>query len=151
MLLITFSHHINGRSTIQENNGHMKFHPELKAEKAVDAFDMFSENLSHPDKGIRVSTLRILCHYEPLNGESNVQPVEKKMQTEVSPTSYAEIQRNNVCSSIPISAIIILEYLGHKSKYFLLCKNNLHILYVVNMSSNRQKYSLCYFAPSVLM
>ncbi|RVW99796.1 hypothetical protein CK203_029213 [Vitis vinifera] len=83
-------------STIQENNGHMKFHPELKAEKAVDAFDMFSENLSHPDKGIRVSTLRILCHYEPLNGESNVQPVEKKMQTEVSPTSYAEIQRNNV-------------------------------------------------------
>ncbi|CBI17281.3 unnamed protein product, partial [Vitis vinifera] len=66
-----------------KNNGHMKFHPELKAEKAVDAFDMFSENLSHPDKGIRVSTLRILCHYEPLNGESNVQPVEKKMQTEV--------------------------------------------------------------------
>ena len=62
----------------------------------MDAFDIFSENLSHPDKGICVSTLRILCHYEPLNGETNFQPVEKKMQTEVSPTSYAEIQRNNV-------------------------------------------------------
>ena len=83
-------------SIIQENNGHMKFHLELKVEKAVDAFNKFSVNLSHPDKGIRVSTLRILCHYEPLNGESNVQPVEKKIQTEVSPTSYAKIQCNNV-------------------------------------------------------
>ena len=81
-------------SIVRENNGHVKFHPELKTEKAVDAFDIFSENLSHPDKGICVSTLRILCHYEPLNGETNVQPVEKKMQTEVSPTSYAEIQRD---------------------------------------------------------
>ena len=33
-------------STIQENNGHMKFHLELKAEKVVDAFDLFSENLA---------------------------------------------------------------------------------------------------------
>ena len=82
-------------STIQENNGYMKFHSKLKVEKVVDAFDIFSENLSHPDKGIRVSTLRILCHYEPLNGESNAQSVEKKMQAEVSPT-YAEIQHNNV-------------------------------------------------------
>ena len=62
----------------------------------MDPFDIFSENLSHPDKGICVLTLRILCHYEPLNGETNFQPVEKKMQTEVSPTPYAEIQRNNV-------------------------------------------------------
>ena len=33
-------------STIQENNGHMKFHLELKAEKVVDAFDLFYENLA---------------------------------------------------------------------------------------------------------
>ena len=65
-------------------------------EKAVDVFDIFSENLSHLDKGICVSTLRILCYYESLNGETSIQPVEKKMQTEVSPTPYAEIQRNNV-------------------------------------------------------
>ena len=111
VLLITFSYHTNGRSTFQEKIGSKKFHPELTAEKAMDAFNIFSENLSHPDKEIRVSTLRILCCYDSLNGESplEVQPIEKKMKTEVSPTNV-EIQCNNVRTSFPISAIIILEY-----------------------------------------
>lgn len=120
-ILITFSYHTNGRSILQEKNGHKKLHPELAAEKAMDAFDIFSENLSHPDKEIRVATLRILCCYETLNGESSleVERSGKKMQTEVSP-SNVEIQCNNVRSSFPISAFIILEYLGQNSHFFLI-------------------------------
>ncbi|KAK9671440.1 hypothetical protein RND81_12G030400 [Saponaria officinalis] len=34
-----------------------------------DALHVFSENLYNPDKGVRVATLRILCHYELLNDE----------------------------------------------------------------------------------
>ncbi|KAL9232759.1 hypothetical protein vseg_007829 [Gypsophila vaccaria] len=45
----------------------VKIHPELGGAMMKDAFHVFSENLYNPDKGIRVSTLRILCHYEPVN------------------------------------------------------------------------------------
>ncbi|KAL7595784.1 hypothetical protein Lser_V15G29528 [Lactuca serriola] len=47
-----------------------KYHPELEKGKTVDAFDIFSENLCHSDKRIRLFTLRILCHYESLTSES---------------------------------------------------------------------------------
>lgn len=34
------------------------------AGKLLDALNIFAENLSHSNKVIRLSTLRILCHYE---------------------------------------------------------------------------------------
>ncbi|KAL6992171.1 hypothetical protein U1Q18_010278 [Sarracenia purpurea var. burkii] len=51
-------------STFQEGISNAVLHPELKAEKAMEALGIFAENLCHSDKLIRLSTLRILCHYE---------------------------------------------------------------------------------------
>lgn len=126
-ILITFSYHTNGRSILQEKNDHKKLHPELAAEKAMDAFDIFSENLSHPDKEIRVSTLRILCCYETLNGESSleVERSGKKMQTEVSPTNV-EIQCNNVRSSFPFLLLLFWNIWAKTVIFFLFYKSNLH-------------------------
>lgn len=54
--------------------------PELQANNAEDAFDIFSENLRHPNKDVRLMTLRILCHFEPM----------KKLKTEVVQKSSSE-------------------------------------------------------------
>ncbi|KAJ4846039.1 hypothetical protein Tsubulata_002554 [Turnera subulata] len=58
------------------------FHPEFQAEKTMDAFGIFADNLCNPHKGIRVATLRILSHYEPIEygAYSGDQPPEKKMR-----------------------------------------------------------------------
>ncbi|CAK9136502.1 unnamed protein product [Ilex paraguariensis] len=75
-------------SMMQADVGPEMFHPELGSRNVVDALDIFTENLCHPDKRIRLSTLRILCHYEPLSCEYRTkdQPVEKKLRTEISQT-----------------------------------------------------------------
>ncbi|KAA0033350.1 U3 small nucleolar RNA-associated protein 20 [Cucumis melo var. makuwa] len=39
---------------------------EFQADKVEDAVQVFADNLRHSDKGVRLSTLRILCQYEPL-------------------------------------------------------------------------------------
>lgn len=46
------------------------YYPELKAVNLVDALKTFGENLCHSNGLLRVSTLRILCHYEPLKLET---------------------------------------------------------------------------------
>ncbi|GJZ51936.1 small subunit processome component 20 homolog isoform X1, partial [Tanacetum coccineum] len=68
-------------STAQSDGTCKKYHLELEAGKIVDAFDIFSENLYHPNKQIRLLTLRILCHYESLNSENSPsnQPLENDM------------------------------------------------------------------------
>ncbi|BBG99033.1 ARM repeat superfamily protein, partial [Prunus dulcis] len=74
------------------------YHPELQADKAIDALDIFADNLCHSDRGIRASTLRILCHYETLNCNicTEDEPVAKKLRTEVSPTCHVDNQGFNV-------------------------------------------------------
>ncbi|CAH8334303.1 unnamed protein product [Eruca vesicaria subsp. sativa] len=59
---------------------------ELQANNAEDAFDRFSENLRHPNKDIRLMTLRILCHFETLSPDPCVEEHRpmKKMKTEFS-------------------------------------------------------------------
>ncbi|KAL2923314.1 Small subunit processome component 20-like protein [Bienertia sinuspersici] len=57
-------------SNLQTGNDVMITHLKLKAAEVMDAFSAFSENLYHPNKQLRVSTLRILCHYEHLSSES---------------------------------------------------------------------------------
>ncbi|XP_062008273.1 U3 small nucleolar RNA-associated protein 20 [Rosa rugosa] len=69
------------------------YHPELSAYMAMDALKMFADNLCHPDRGIRASTLRILCHFETLSCD---EPVLKKMKTELSPTSHVDNKDFNV-------------------------------------------------------
>ncbi|KAF8392350.1 hypothetical protein HHK36_022692 [Tetracentron sinense] len=85
-------------STGQADTSHKFFHPELVAEKIIDAIHIFSENLCNSDKGIRVSTLRLLCHYEPLDFQlcKNGQPAEMKLKTEGSQTCHEDTQCSNV-------------------------------------------------------
>jgi U3 small nucleolar RNA-associated protein 20 len=65
-------------------HGRSKPYPELQANKAGDAFEIFSENLRHPNKNIRLMTLRILCHFETLSSDPSFEehPPKKKMKTE---------------------------------------------------------------------
>ncbi|KAL3724550.1 hypothetical protein ACJRO7_029686 [Eucalyptus globulus] len=66
------------------------YHQEFEANKFVDAVDCFAENLCHFDKRIRVSTLRILSHYQPLSSDiyASDRPVGQKMSDEICQTSH---------------------------------------------------------------
>ncbi|XP_022999923.1 small subunit processome component 20 homolog [Cucurbita maxima] len=57
---------------------------EFQADKVEDAVQVFADNLRHPDKGVRISTLRILCHYEPLRSEIRIKDpaIDNEMETE---------------------------------------------------------------------
>nr|GEV01026.1 hypothetical protein [Tanacetum cinerariifolium] len=59
-------------SATQSDDTCKKYHLELEAGKTDDAFIIFSGNLYHSNKQIRLLTLRILCHFEPLNSENNM-------------------------------------------------------------------------------
>ncbi|KAJ4916552.1 ARM repeat superfamily protein [Raphanus sativus] len=75
------------------NDGNSKPCTELQAKNAEDAFDIFSENLRHPHKDVRVMTLRILCHFEPLSPDPCVEehrPMKKKLKIEVVQKSSSE-------------------------------------------------------------
>lgn len=63
----------------------------------MDALTVYSENLCHADKQIRLATLRILCHYESLTCE-DIHPAEKKRRTEVSEEVYEDERSSNVCN-----------------------------------------------------
>ena len=78
-------------------------HPELEAAKVVDALNVFAENLYNPDKGIRVSTLRILCHYELLKCEASrsKQLAEQHLGLGTSDVNHVE----NGCCSVTSLAI----------------------------------------------
>ncbi|XP_037492635.1 small subunit processome component 20 homolog [Jatropha curcas] len=83
---------------LESDNCHITYHPEFEIKKAVDALDMFADNLCNSDKGIRVATLRILCHYEYQECEISVkdQQPEKRMKTEVPQTNSADSHGINV-------------------------------------------------------
>ncbi|KAL1222676.1 hypothetical protein V5N11_004427 [Cardamine amara subsp. amara] len=71
--------------------------PELLANNAEDAFDIFSENLCHSKKDVRLMTLRILCHFETLYPNPCFEehpPPMKKLKTQVIQKSFPE--SNNV-------------------------------------------------------
>jgi len=66
-----------------DDNGCRTYHSELE-EKIADAVAIFFDNLYHSDKEIRVSTLKILCHYKPLVWEKSSvdQPADMQRKTE---------------------------------------------------------------------
>ncbi|KAJ8770561.1 hypothetical protein K2173_018052 [Erythroxylum novogranatense] len=70
---------------LEPDGRHKLYPPEFEARNVADAIETFAGNLCNIDKEIRVSTLRILCHYEPqaciMSTED--EPSEKKMKTEV--------------------------------------------------------------------
>ncbi|KAG7947105.1 hypothetical protein I3843_14G077400 [Carya illinoinensis] len=84
--------------TVEAHSSNRKYHPELSVEKAVDAVMIFADNLRHCNKGIHFSTLRILCHYEPLSSvdSTNDQAVGKKTKSEVAQGSRVDSQGMNV-------------------------------------------------------
>lgn len=79
---------VNGH-TFQADPLHAVFHPELEAKKTMEAINIFAENLYQSDKGSRISTLRILSHYEPLNCELSV-------KSEDSQSCHTDTQRSDV-------------------------------------------------------
>ncbi|KMT14841.1 hypothetical protein BVRB_3g065640 isoform B [Beta vulgaris subsp. vulgaris] len=85
-------------SSLQSNNNVEITHPKLKAAELLDALNAYSENLYDPNKELRVSTLRVLCHYELLNHESlrSKQVADRQMDMEVSDVNHAGTQCGNV-------------------------------------------------------
>lgn len=96
------NYHKNGRPALQADSSKKIYHPVLEGENTVDAVGIFADNLCHPDKGIRLPTLRILCHYEPLSCEisDKDQPAEKKLKTEGSQACIVATDDSNVCTTI---------------------------------------------------
>ncbi|RZC52306.1 hypothetical protein C5167_020735 [Papaver somniferum] len=90
-----FLEHTNGFSSIVDSSEDTHYHPEIRREHAVNAF---ADNLCLPDKLIRISTLRILSHYELLGKQfyTSDQPAEKKWKTEFSQSGTEESDCNNV-------------------------------------------------------
>ncbi|KAL3626591.1 hypothetical protein CASFOL_030140 [Castilleja foliolosa] len=70
--------------------------PEYIAGTVLDALDIFAENLCHANKEIRLSTLRILCHYEPIHYEHSKKelPVEDNTTRDVSECNVLNILRS---------------------------------------------------------
>ncbi|XP_010532760.1 PREDICTED: small subunit processome component 20 homolog isoform X2 [Tarenaya hassleriana] len=84
---------------VANGNQSKEYHVELRAEKAVEAFKILSENLRNSNKDIRVMTLRILCHFEGLSSEPafDEQPPKKKMKTE---ETQASLPKSSVLQSL---------------------------------------------------
>lgn len=63
------------------DDGKSEFYlPECISGNVLDALNLFSDNLCHADKEIRLSTLRILCHFEPFHDDFSAKefPVKKR-------------------------------------------------------------------------
>lgn len=89
---------LNYSSPLEETVGR-KHHPQLE-DRIDSVVTIFADNLSHSDKEIRISTLKILCHYKFLAMEtpSAGQMAAKKRKIEVSQISSVD-SPSNVCIS----------------------------------------------------
>lgn len=77
---------------------------DLRGDEVVFAINTFTDNLGLPDKAIRISTLRILSHYAPLDGPlpGSDEPPHKKQKIE-------EAGSHNGCSqSINVIDLLLL-------------------------------------------
>ncbi|WCJ33154.1 ARM repeat superfamily protein [Euphorbia peplus] len=71
---------------LEPGSHHKSCHPEFKEKDSRDALVTFTDNLCNSDKEIRVSTLRILCHYacqECKISAVDEQPPQKRMKSEI--------------------------------------------------------------------
>ncbi|XP_042033869.1 small subunit processome component 20 homolog [Salvia splendens] len=81
------------------SHGRCQFYlSESIAGKSLAALDIFSENLSHANREIRLSTLRILCHYESVHDQDSAKnlPVENNSGIDGVETSLVDDLHNNV-------------------------------------------------------
>lgn len=89
------------------------------AGKLFDILDVFAGNLSHANKEIRLSTLRILCRYEPIFDEhlKKKRPVENTSETYVSETNLVNGHHNDVCYNLCLLQISFVQALKFFSPY----------------------------------
>ncbi|XP_058734295.1 uncharacterized protein LOC131606025 [Vicia villosa] len=103
---LTFIHYSSSLGDI----GCRMYHPELE-EMTAEEVASFGDNLCHSDKEVRISTLKILCHYKSLGEENSSmdqsaakkgkikvlmdQSAVKKRKIEASPTSFVDNTGNN--------------------------------------------------------
>ncbi|XP_065862754.1 uncharacterized protein [Euphorbia lathyris] len=84
---------------LEPDSHHKSCHPEFNAKNAQDALVAFADNLCNSEKEIRVSTLRILCHYacpECKISAVDEQPPQKRMKSEVPQISHADSHGSDV-------------------------------------------------------
>ncbi|XP_058732408.1 U3 small nucleolar RNA-associated protein 20-like isoform X2 [Vicia villosa] len=102
-----------------EDIGCRMYHPELE-EMTAEEVPSFGDNLCHSDKEVRISTLKILCHYKSLGEENSSmdqsaakkgkikalmdQSAVKKRKIEASPTSFVDNTGNN-----PLPVLLSIE------------------------------------------
>lgn len=81
-----------------EEAGYRKFRPEIE-DSIGSVVTIFADNLSNSEKEIRISTLKILCHYKFLDSgiPSTEQMAEKRRKTESSYISNVDSTPSNVC------------------------------------------------------
>lgn len=81
---VVFLNRVNCRPALETDVSKRIYSEEFQADKVEDAVQVFADNLRHPDKGVRISTLRILCHYESLQSDTLIKgpSIDKEMETE---------------------------------------------------------------------
>lgn len=75
---------------------------EFDVQEAVASVCAFADNLGLPHKAIRISTLKILFHYAPLDRQlstSDERP-HKRLKTDKSGSTNEDTQCPNVCSFV---------------------------------------------------
>lgn len=104
-------------------------------QNALDSFCTFADNLRMPNKEVRVSTLRILSHYAPLEQQlpTGDEPPNKKLKTEDSGSGKEDAEHTNVWSCC------FCYYIG--SSNFLI-KSNICQMNRLSSSSFRLSHSL---------
>lgn len=129
------------RSTTLVHTDSSEFHPELRSEKAVDALAIFAENLCQADKQLRLSTLRILCHYESLASENIVRDrPAKKLKMDDSQSLCVDEHGSNVWIFF-LAAFLLYLYNWLKFSF------KLQTLLKPNVLEKSTKWILC-FEPS---
>ncbi|KAF9622576.1 hypothetical protein IFM89_032475 [Coptis chinensis] len=83
-------------SSCEEDTSCKTVKSELDATNAIKAIHAFADSLSLPEDVIRISTLRILCKYESLDGLECDQPAQKKLKLEGCQPCNKDTDRNNV-------------------------------------------------------
>lgn len=95
------------------------YHPELE-EMTAEEVAAFGDNLCHSEKEVRISTLKILCHYKSLGGKNSSmdQSASKKRKIEGSNTGNKSAAKKR---KIKASSTSTVDNTGNNVCVFKLC------------------------------
>lgn len=97
---------VNCRPALEADISKRIYSEEFQADKVEDAVQVFADNLRHSDKGVRLSTLRILCHYEPLQSANLAK--ESSIDNEMEAENFALYSDDLVGSEVSLSMFVYL-------------------------------------------